>query len=111
MNDPYSKVQSIVRNTCPIINVNNKLMETTIACPPDRTSIGRISLGTNHPNGPHDHANPETNRHIITSTQVPYDAERTLAPPNWVPKIQAITICKNHNNKVLKTYVEIIKCS
>lgn len=33
-----------------------------------RVSNGKISLGISHPNGPHDHANPDTNTQIKMST-------------------------------------------
>ena len=37
-------------------------------CPADRISSGKISLGTSHPRGPHDQANPATYAQMKSTT-------------------------------------------
>jgi hypothetical protein len=46
------------------------LMHTVMLCPDDLVSSGKISLGINHPRGPHDHANADTNTQISTTTVI-----------------------------------------
>ena len=57
---PNFKWQSMVRKHCPIMKVNVMLNITFKACPAGRVSKGKISLGTNQPKGPHDHAKAAT---------------------------------------------------
>lgn len=56
----YLRWHNMVRNTCAMTKVTNMFTDTLMLCPADLISSGKISLGTNHPNGPHDHAKPET---------------------------------------------------
>ena len=58
--------------------MKRKLTATVILCPADRISKGKISLGTNHPSGPHDHANPVTYIQIKIIIKV---ADPLLIPP------------------------------
>lgn len=82
----------MARNPCATININNRFTETTILCPIDLTSNENISLGTNHPNGPHDHENPTTYMQIITNSKYAYPFEMLPSPEesNLMPKIIAI---------------------
>ena len=57
---PYSKWHRMVKNACAMTKVKIKLVATVILWPADRVSRGKISLGTNHPRGPHDHAKAAT---------------------------------------------------
>lgn len=66
-------------------NVQNMFTDTFIACPADRISSGQISLGTNQPNGPQDHANPATYTQIRAnriSASIPPDID----PSPLIPK-------------------------
>jgi len=47
-------------------------METVILCALERTSSGKISLGTKHPRGPQDHAIPVTYTHMPHTTTITY---------------------------------------
>ena len=60
MKSPNFMWQSIVVKICAMTKVKIMLTETLTLCAADRTSSGKISLGTNHPKGPQDHANPAT---------------------------------------------------
>ena len=60
MKKPDLRPQSMLRKTSATRKVNNMLTETAILCAADRISSGKISLGTNHPRGPHDHAKAAT---------------------------------------------------
>ena len=51
---PALKWQSMSKNVCAVKKVNTKLTATVILCPADLISSGKISLGTNHANGPHE---------------------------------------------------------
>ncbi|CAL1388294.1 unnamed protein product [Linum trigynum] len=59
------KWHSIDRKACAITKVNNRFTHTVTLCPADRVSSGKVSLGISHPNGPHDHANADTNVHTM----------------------------------------------
>jgi len=50
---PYLNVYKRDRKTCAIANVKRRFTGTVIACPTERVSSGKISLGTVHPRGPH----------------------------------------------------------
>src|SRR4051812_20334461 len=52
------KRHSMGRNACAMMKVHSMFMDTVMLCPADLISSGKISLGTSHPSGPHDHANP-----------------------------------------------------
>jgi hypothetical protein len=52
------------------MKVKRRFTATVILCPADRTSNGNISLGTVHPNGPHDHPKARTNRESTTTTDI-----------------------------------------
>jgi hypothetical protein len=58
------------RKACAIMKVKRRFTATVILCPADRTSNGNISLGTVHPNGPHDHPKARTNRESTTTTDI-----------------------------------------
>jgi hypothetical protein len=59
---------NIDRNDCAMRNVKRRFVETVIDWPADRASSGKISVGMSHSNGPQDHAKPETNKQISTTT-------------------------------------------
>ena len=63
-----------------MMKVKNMLIETLMDCPADRISRGKISLGTNHPNGPHDHANAATYKHINSNARLPKPFEKDPSP-------------------------------
>lgn len=67
--------------------VKNMLTETLTACPAGLISNGQISLGTNQPNGPHDHANPATYTHMKTRIQSAVAGVKVPVPvvPNFKP--------------------------
>ena len=69
--------------------VNNMLTATVILCPADRISSGNISLGTSHPNGPHDHAKAETNKQIHATTIPAYHFGNSITSPD-VPNLDPI---------------------
>jgi hypothetical protein len=64
---PYLKLQSIDRNACAITKVKRRLTQTVTLCPADLVSRGKVSLGINHPRGPHDHAKADTKTHTINT--------------------------------------------
>ncbi|KAG9157350.1 hypothetical protein Leryth_004997 [Lithospermum erythrorhizon] len=51
---------------------------TAKANPAVLVSIGNVSLGINHPIGPHDHANDITNVHTRTTTTAPSGVLKSL---------------------------------
>uniref|UniRef100_A0A0A9FGY6 Uncharacterized protein n=1 Tax=Arundo donax TaxID=35708 RepID=A0A0A9FGY6_ARUDO len=53
-------LQSMGRNACAMMKVHSMFTDTVMLCPADLISSGKISLGTSHPSGPHDQANPAT---------------------------------------------------
>lgn len=93
-NEPYWKWHKMLRKACAITNVIARFVDTTIACPAERISMGKISLGTNHPSGPQDHANAETKVEMKNRTRLPSPLESTFVPPNFVPNMTAIAICQ-----------------
>lgn len=71
------------------------LTETVIDCPADRISIGKTSLGTNQPNGPHDHANAATYMQIKPTVTFPSAGLNVPRPscPNTLAMMAPIAIC------------------
>ncbi|CAA7402780.1 unnamed protein product [Spirodela intermedia] len=66
--------------------VKKRLTQTTMLCPADLVSRGKISLGTSHPSGPHDHPAAR-----------PFDR---LSPwPNFSARVTATTTCENPPKK------------
>ena len=94
---PYRKWHNIVRKSWAMRKVNNKFTETTRPCPAERISIGKISLGTNQPSGPHDQAKPATKMQTKETTAAVSLLERTLVPPNFNPKIMPTITYTSHN--------------
>lgn len=78
------------------------LTPTLILCPADLTSSGKISLGTNQPRGPHDHAKAATYMHMNVTTVIAYHFGKSPGFP-FVPNFSAIaiamTICNNKKQK------------
>merc|ERR1712232_825333 len=74
--------------------VKNMVTDTLMACPADRISKGQISLGTNHPSGPHDHANAATYPQIRNNTRLASWLVRVPTPltPNFSPIISPTPI-------------------
>ncbi|KAG5612447.1 hypothetical protein H5410_023728 [Solanum commersonii] len=70
MNNPNFIQHNTFKKTCATANVNNMFMETVTLCAADRTSSGEISLGINHPNGPHENAKAATNTHMHRTTNI-----------------------------------------
>jgi hypothetical protein len=68
------------------------LVDTVMACPADLVSSGNISLGINHPSGPHDHANDDTYTHMNTTANHP-SADDIVFPCKLVAKITATATC------------------
>jgi len=102
--------QSIVRKNCPMRKVKNMLTETLMACPAGLISNGQISLGTNHPNGPHDHANPATYKHMKARIQSAVAGVKVPDPvvPNFIPIKVPTTICKMTHQTIYVRYAIII---
>ncbi|BAT08086.1 Os09g0416250 [Oryza sativa Japonica Group] len=67
---PNLSAQSRDRNACAMTKVKKRFTATVMLCPADLVSSGKISLGTVHPSGPHDHPNASTNRQITTTTAI-----------------------------------------
>lgn len=92
--------QSMERKAWPMMKVKNMLTETLIDCPADRISNGKISLGTNQPNGPQDHAKAATYKQINVNAMSPMPLEKVPSPftPNTDPTMHptAIYIVKFH---------------
>lgn len=88
--------------------VKNMLTETLTACPAGLISNGHISLGTNHPNGPHDHANPATYRHMKASTQSAVAGVKVPDPvvPNFAP-IKLPTMIYKFNGSIKTIHVKV----
>ncbi|KAM1247917.1 hypothetical protein TB2_043925 [Malus domestica] len=63
--------------------------ETLMACPTDRISRGQISLGTNYPNAPQDHANAATYAQIENKIRLAsvFVKDPTPLSPNFMPII------------------------
>lgn len=57
-----------------------KLEAMQMPCPAGRTSIGKISLGTIHVRGPHDHPNAAEMEHIRMSTRMAELFENVAVP-------------------------------
>ena len=80
--------------------VNNMLTETLMACPAERISRGQISLGTNHPNGPQDHAKAATYVQIKNNIKLASNLDKVPSPvtPNFRPIMMptAIYIWNKH---------------
>lgn len=98
---PNFKWQSKVRKSCPIKKVKSMFTETLMDCPADRISMGNISLGTNHPSGPQDHAKAATYTQIKNRATSPWVLVKVPSPD--APKTEAITAPRaNYSNKILK---------
>lgn len=69
-----------------------RFTDTTMACPADRISMGKISLGTNHPKGPQDHAKAAINVDTKNKTRFASPLERIFVPPKLVPNMTATAI-------------------
>ena len=78
-----------------MMKVNNMLTETLIAWPADRISNGQISLGTNQPSGPHDHANAATYKQINAKSRLASTLEKDPSPvtPKFAPISAPTAIC------------------
>lgn len=86
---------SKVRKAWPIMKVKNMFTDTLMLCPADRISRGKISLGTNQPSGPHDHAKPATYAQMKSTMQPAYPLDRVATPlvPNFTPIKVPTMIC------------------
>lgn len=94
MNNPNFKWQSIVKKTWATMNVNNMFTETFTLCAAERISKGKISLGTNQPRGPHDHAKPATYMQMNSTTTIAYhlgNSPGSPLTPNLAPIAAATT--------------------
>lgn len=89
---PNLRAQRSGRKTCAMIKVKRRFTATVIPCPAERVSNGKISLGTVHPRGPHDHPNAATKRQKITTTNTAKLFGSSLLLPNLRPKIIATMI-------------------
>lgn len=100
MNKPNLRWQSMFKKTCATKNVNNMLTETFTLCAADRISNGKISLGTNHPRGPQDQANPATYMQMKSTTTIAYHLGKSPglpSIPNLAPMQAATTAFANPN--------------
>ena len=57
-------------------------------------SNGNISLGINHPKGPHDHAKPDTKKHIKNSTRYEYFFGKTSVDFKNAASIPPVILCE-----------------
>lgn len=75
--------------------------ETLIDWPADRISIGKTSLGTSQPNGPHDQANAATYTQINATVIFPSPLLNEPRPfiPNTLAMMEPTAI---YNNKTKK---------
>lgn len=62
------------------MKVNTKLQAMPMPWPAGRISVGKISPGTSHVNGPHDHPNAAERLHIRTSTIIAEPLEKVAVP-------------------------------
>lgn len=74
---------------------------TAKAKPAVLVSIGKVSLGINHPRGPHDHANAMTNVHTKTTTTVANVLFNDPVSLKLVVNIIPIASCKINPKKIL----------
>lgn len=98
---PNFKWQSNDRKTWPMKKVKSMLTETLMDWPADLISMGKISLGTSHPNGPHDHAKAATYKHMRIKAAFPMPLEKDPWPvtPNTLA-IMAPTVIYTHKTNV-----------
>jgi hypothetical protein len=89
-----SKKHKRDKKPCAIANVKRRFTNTVMACPAERVSSGKISLGTVHPRGPHDHPNAATNKQMAATNNAEKPLDSTLSPPNFNPKIMPTANCK-----------------
>ena len=92
---PYLKIHNRDRKACAIANVKRRFTDTVMACPAERVSSGKISLGTVHPRGPHDHPNAATNKQMAATSNAEKTLDSTLSPPNFRLKIMPTANCEN----------------
>ena len=92
---PYLKWQSIDRNACATPKVKRRFTHTVTLCPADLVSRGNVSLGINHPRGPHDHAKADTKMHTINTTTMAVALESCWPSCNPVAKRIPITTCNS----------------
>ena len=93
---PDLKWQSMGRKVWAVIKMKRKLTATVILCPADRISNGKISLGTNHASGPHDHAKPDTYMQIKIIIKVAYPLLIPPWSPSWAAISPPIIICERN---------------
>ena len=86
---------------CVMAKVNIMFIEILILCAAERTSSEKISLGTNHPKGLQDHANPVMYTHMPHTVTVAYFGNISGFPSS--PNLHAIATNiygkPNQNNK------------
>ena len=82
---------------------------TLMACPADRISRGQISLGTNHPNGPQDHANAATYAQIKNKRTFASVLDKSPSPltPNFTAIMAPTAIYSKieEKNSLSKQYI------
>lgn len=76
---------------------------TAKAKPAVLVSIGNVSLGINHPKGPHDHANDMTYVHTRTTTIAANVLSNVPVSFKLTDKIPPIANCKFNQNTSLET--------
>ena len=91
---PYLKEHNKARNPCAIENVKRRFTKTVMACPAERVSSGKISLGTVHPRGPQDHPNAARNKQIAATNNAEKPLDSPLSPSNFRPKIIPTANCE-----------------
>lgn len=90
------KWHNIRVKTCATPKVKIILTETLILWVAEWTSSGKISLGTNHPRGPHDHKKPATYTQMKNTN--PYAYHDGNSPRfSLIPNLAAIAIVISHN--------------
>ena len=92
---PYLKEHNRAKNPCAIEHVKRRFTKTVMACPAERVSSGKISLGTVHPRGPQDHPNAATNKQIAATNNAEKPLDSPLSPSNFRPKIIPTANCEN----------------
>lgn len=89
---PARRWHIIDKKACAMMKVNNMLDTTAKAKPTVLVSRGKISLGINHPRGPHDHAKFATYTHTSITTQIAVPCPREFVAFRCTCRIDPIAV-------------------
>lgn len=102
---PYRRWQRDTRKHCAIRAVKSMLTQTTILCPADLVSSGKISLGTSQPRGPQDLPYAKTNKQMITTRKMPIPFGSVTPCPNFKAKVIATATWKTSSEIMTNQYL------